>query len=108
MSQEPLEELKEVNDVPEVQRQPPKWWFIELWWESRDAFKELVKHILFFGMLIGALALFHVIIKNSGLPDEQKKVFDKVHFYISLIVLVIFSVSFIIKIIKFEYQGIKG
>jgi hypothetical protein len=85
--------------------QSTDWWFIELWWESREIFKELVRHILFFGMLIGSLILFHYVLERSGLPPDQKAALDKVHFWGSVISLVIFTVSFIIKLAFFEFRG---
>ena len=83
---------------------PQQFWLIEIWQENRGIFKELIKHILFFLLLLGSLIGFHEILARTGLPTNQKDMLDKVHFYGSIIALLIFSGSFIIKVIIFEFR----
>lgn len=89
---------------PSIERSQ-RWWWIELWYENRELFKELIKHLLiflaFFALLVGA----HELLRRSHVPKEQIDVIDKIHFYLSVISLVIFAVSFIIKLIVFEIRG---
>lgn len=84
-----------------------QFWFVELWKENREVFKELIKHIFFFLLLIGSLIGFHELLSRSTLPPNQKEMLDKVHFYMSIIVSVIFSFSFIIKAIIYEFRGMR-
>lgn len=92
--------------TPESSKEPSqRWWWNELWYENRELFKELIKHLLifltFFGFLVGA----HELLRRSHVPKEQIVVIDKIHFYLSVISLVIFAVSFIIKLVVFEVRG---
>lgn len=80
-------------------------WPIELWRENREIFKELIKDIAIFAVIIISLTAFHEILKLSTLPQESRNILDKVHFYASLIVFIIFSASFIIKVLVFEFRG---
>lgn len=96
-----------------LQKQAPaatsrQFWLVELWQESRGIFKELIKHVLFFLLLLGSLIGFHELLAKSGLPASQKELLDKVHFYASIITLLIFSGSFVIKVILFEVKGTRG
>lgn len=83
---------------------PQQFWPIELWIENRGIFKELIKHILLFLLLLGSLIGLHEILARSGLPANQKEIFDKLHFYASIITLSIFTGSFIIKVMLFEFR----
>ena len=82
------------QEEPETQRQ---YWFIELWTENRELFKELIKHVLIFGIFIGSIIGFHEILTRSTLPNDERELLNKVHFYMYLVALVIFAGSFIIK-----------
>jgi hypothetical protein len=84
-----------------------KWWWVELWVENRALFKEMVKHVLFFGGLIGSLEGFHKLLGVSKLPDAQRELLNRVHFDMYLVALVIFAISFIIKVLYLEYKGIR-
>jgi hypothetical protein len=88
-----------------IQQPRRRFWLFEIWDESRETFKEFIKHAIYFGLIYGSLAGFHALGARSGLPQEQLEVLDKVHFYASLIALVIFSASFIIKVLIFEFRG---
>lgn len=75
------------------------WWFIELWRENRELFKELVKHILLFVIFLVILELLHHLLKYSSISDGQKLILDIVDFHMVVIILAIFAVRFIIKAI---------
>jgi hypothetical protein len=83
------------------------YWFIQLWTDNRKLFQELIKHSLGFGLFIGLIAVLHYYSEHAGLPDQQKSTLGTVHFYFSIVWLVIFSVSFIIKWIILEYRGMR-
>ncbi len=80
-----------------------QWWIIEIWKEKREVFKVLVEHILFFLFLIGALLLFHHIIKISDLSDPRKEILETIDFYGVASALVIFTLSFIIKLLVLTF-----
>lgn len=81
---------------------------VELWNQNRRIFQELLKHVLIFTLFIGSLTLLHEVLKFSSLPNDRKEALDKIHFYMSVVALVIFSTSFMIKVIIFEFKDIKG
>jgi hypothetical protein len=87
--------------------QSRRWWWIELWLENRTLFKEFIKHVLFFLALFGALSLFRWLFHDSKVEPEQLTLLSKVHFYMFLILLVIFAGSFIIKVMIGEYREIR-
>lgn len=86
---------------------PRRFWVIELWEENREVFKELVKHILIFGVFIASLSGIHHLLKLSSLPENELGLLNKLHFYAYVIALVIFAGSFIIKVVIFEFRGIR-
>jgi hypothetical protein len=83
-------------------------WIVELWRDNRQIFKELVKHTVVFLLFVAALTLSEKILKYSSLADDRKSLLDKVEFYGSIIALVIFFGSFIIKVMIWEFNGIRG
>lgn len=66
------------------------WWWVELWSEKRELFKEAVAHLLVFSGLLGSLEVAHRLLATSTLPSEEINLLNKVHFYMSAIILVIF------------------
>jgi hypothetical protein len=88
-------------------RRHSSYWFVELWDENRKVFKELIKHIVFFAFLFGAVWLLDALSSISHLTEHKKNVLGDVHFYASIISVGTFSVSFIIKVLIIEYQGLK-
>lgn len=92
---------------PEDSKPPRRNFLIELWTENRGLFKELLKHILIFAIFIVSLTLLHEVLEFSSLPPDRKDALDKIHFYMSVVALVIFSTSFMIKVIIFEYKDMK-
>lgn len=84
-----------------------KCWIVEMWEEGRELFKELVRHILIFLIFFVGFELLHLLQKKSALPPHQMVIFEGIHFWTVVIVLGIFSIGFIIKVIVFEYRGVK-
>lgn len=84
------------------------YWFIQLWTDNRKLFQELIKHALGFGLFIGLISGLHYYSDHSGLPEHHKSTLGTVHFYFSIVWLVIFSVTFIIKWIILEYRGMRS
>lgn len=84
------------------------WWWVELWYEKRELFKEAVAHLLLFSGLLGSLEIAHRLLATSTLPSEEINLLNKVHFYMSAIILVIFAFSFIIKVLKWEFGKKNG
>jgi hypothetical protein len=83
------------------------YWFVELWIDNRKTFIEFIKHSLFFAFLAGAIWGFDEILTKSNLTIQKKGVLDDVHFYGTLVALVIFGGSFIIKVLVLEYRGFR-
>lgn len=81
----------------------PDWWWVELWVEKRQLFKEGVAHVLLFAGLLGSLEIAHWLLGKSSLPPEELYWLNKAHFYMYGIILVIFAFSFIIKVLKSEF-----
>jgi hypothetical protein len=80
-----------------------RWWWVELWFEKRELFKEAVAHVLLFAGLLGSLEVAHRLLEKSTLPADELYLLNKVHFYMYAIILVIFAFSFIIKALKSEF-----
>ncbi len=83
------------------------WWFIELWEDRREIFKNLAFHIIF--TFIGLLFLFlvHTLIEKSTLPQDEKELLQKMDFYIMVIVLGFFGIEFIFKMAVIIIKDIK-
>lgn len=88
--------------------EPPKdYWFEEMWYQGgRDVFIEIVRHFVFFWMLVGSIFLFSYALKKSALSAGQREALDGTHFVFYLVALAIFFVTFIIKITVMEFKGI--
>lgn len=83
------------------------YWHVELWRENRELFKEIVRHIAFFGIPIGSISGFHRLLDITRIPLEEAALLNKVHFYTYIILLLIFAVSFAIKVVYWELAGIR-
>ncbi len=81
---------------------PKDWWFFELWYANRELFKELIKHVVIFGLLFSALEGFHRVLNGSHLPAEELALLNKFHFWTSVVLFVIFTISLTIKAILYE------
>ena len=89
---------------PEHQK---RFWLIELWIENRELFKEFVKHAIFFLLLLTSLESFHRLMNLSSLDPQELKLFGKLHFYMSTMLLLLFALSFIMRVLKFEWRDVK-
>jgi hypothetical protein len=81
------------------------WFVLAVWDRIRPLLLELTVHILVFGLLLTVLTLFHYFIWRSELPDGQKEILDKLHFYGYVFILGIFTLSFIFKTLILEFRG---
>ena len=84
-----------------------RWWWIELWLENRRLFKEVVKHILLFGILASLLEIYHRIHQSSQLPVDESVLLNKIHFYGYIVLLVIMALCLVDSTMKcnFEING---
>jgi len=98
----------EEKTQPDKSLVPRKNFLMELWDHNREILKELLKHVLIFALFIGSLTLLHEVLRFSSLPNDRKEALDKIHFYMCVVALVIFSTSFMIKVIIFEFKDMKG
>jgi hypothetical protein len=86
---------------------PKDWWWVELWYENRQLFKELIKHAVIFAFFAVALELYHRTHKGSQLPPEEAVWFNKIHFYGYIVLLVILGGILFIKVAYIELKGIR-
>lgn len=94
-----------IENRPE--QHPKRLWLIELWIDNRELFKEFVKHAIFFLLLLAGLESFHRLLNLSSLDPQELKLFGKLHLYVSTMLLLLFALSFIMKVLKFEWRDIK-
>lgn len=88
-----------------VVNQSQEFWFFEVWHRFRPILIEGVLHILIFLTLYGSLMLFHYLGGKSNVPPYENDILTKVHFYGSIIILVVFTISFIIKTMTLVSKG---
>jgi hypothetical protein len=81
------------------------YWFVEAWREDRGFIKELFKHVFRYGLLIGTLALTKILIDHLDYPPDLLQPFEVVHYYGTLIIMLMFAISFILKVASFEFSG---
>jgi hypothetical protein len=84
------------------------WWLIEIWQESRAEFKAILTHVLVFTALIGGLAVLHPIISMLQYAPEEKEVLLVVDFIAVAAAIVVYSVSFILKVIVLQFVKAQG
>jgi hypothetical protein len=97
----PRREMPENLPVPPARKR--SWWWVELWGEKRQIFKEGVWHLFIFAGLLGSLEGAHRLLKMSTISPERIDFLDAVHFYMYAVILVVFATSFIIKVFKSEF-----
>jgi hypothetical protein len=95
---------KEKTSAPDSRR----FWLVEVWFEKRDIFKEFVADIVFFGVFLGSLDVFHRLITRTSLDPEQILLLNKTHFYLGYFGLLIFGLAFIITIVRLLFAGKKN
>ena len=76
---------------------PTDWWFVELWYRSRDFFIGFVEHAVAFGLLLLSLEIFHRILDQTSLDTHDKGLLARFHFYSYFVILVLFGISFFIQ-----------
>lgn len=97
-------QVRKIKSLPLTNK---RFWLFEIWDEYRETFKALVAHTLIFALLLGLLVLSHIVINKLDYPPERKELFDKIHYAGYVAVLIVFLISFIIKLMAFEYKGMK-
>lgn len=81
-----------------------KWWLVEIWEEHREVFKALIVHVLAFSFFISALVLINSLLELTRLPPKHKEILETIDFYGIVLGLVIFAISFIIKLLIFAFR----
>lgn len=74
------------------------------WIENREVFKALIEHVLLFALLILSLVSLDLLIQESTLAPERKELLDRIDFYLIILALVIFGISFIIKLLALSFR----
>ena len=89
---------------------PPahRYWFVEVWEEDRELFKELVKHIIRYSLLMISLFLTKHLVDHLDYPEDLKHPFEVIHYYGILIIVLLFTFFFILKILAFEVRRRRG
>ena len=82
------------NPVVAPQR---RWWGYEVWEDQRENFKALIGHVLFFLLLISALALGGFVIDLTHLTPGQKEFLHQLDFIGLFSCLLVFTIGFIIE-----------
>lgn len=67
-------------------------------------FKALIEHVLLFVLLILSLVLLHLLFQVITLPLERKHLLEAIDFYLIVLALVIFGVSFIIRLLVLTFR----
>lgn len=75
-------------------------WFVELWFEKRELFKEFMGEAFFIGVMLAILEIVHRLILRTSLEPQQISLLSKTHFYMTFGSLVILSLGFIITLLK--------
>lgn len=79
-------------------------WLIELWFENRELFKEFVKHVILFSLLLSSLECLHRLLMLSSLAPQELNLLGKLHFFMSATILLIFATGFIIRVLRSEFR----
>jgi len=89
-----------LNELQRYFEERRRWWFIELWFEKRELFKEFVGEAFFIASMLVALDIIHRLIATTTLEPYQVALLSKAHFYMSFASLGILSLGFIITLMK--------
>ena len=80
---------------------PPKtWWWVEVWYEKRQLFKELVTYGAIFCVLFSMLVISHWIIMQS--PLEIARVLLTFHLWNFMVLIIIFALRSSIRAVLLE------
>lgn len=97
-----------MEDQSSIVQQQRQFWLKEIWDERRETFKALVADTLLFSFVLAVLSASHFFLEKLHYPPQRKELIERIHFYGYLIILVIFITGVIIKILAYEYKGIRG
>ena len=87
---------------------PPKtWWWVELWHEKRQLFKEGVTYTAIFGVLFGMLVFSHWLIVQSPLEFARVLVLEHFHFWNFIVLIIIFALRSSIRAVLLELGLLK-
>lgn len=76
------------------------YWYIELWQEKRELFKEFMGEVGLVGLFLLSFEVFHRALGMTSLEADQVELLNKTHFYLHYGSLVILSFGFIITVLK--------
>jgi cell division protein FtsW (lipid II flippase) len=76
-----------------------RFWLYEIWDESRDIFKALVRDTLVFVFVVAVLAGGHYLLELLGLTDERRAFLDRWHFRITTTVWLLLSCFLLLEIV---------
>jgi hypothetical protein len=92
----------------EIETARQDFWFVEMWKENREVFKELVLHVIKYLLLILILFASHYLLRVFDYPRDRKEIFDNIVYYAIVTSFVIFAVSFVMKLRHFEFPKKKN
>ena len=81
-----------------------KLWIAEIWQEIRTILKEFLAHAIFTLLLILALSFFEYVITKSSLSAYHKSILEEIDFWGIVGALLVFVVSFIIKLFLLQVR----
>ena len=84
-----------------------RFWPFELWNENRELFKEFMKHMALFVLLIASLEFMHRISALMTLPPEHVHLLSNIHFFLNVFLLLIFAFSLTMRVILTEFRSTK-
>ena len=86
---------------------PKTWWWIELWYEKRQLFKECVTYIAISSVLFGMLVISKWIIVQSPLEIARALVLEHFHFWNLIVLIIIFALRSSIRAVLLELGLLK-
>jgi len=75
-----------------------RFWPVEVWLESREIFKALVRDTLAFLFVVAVLAAGHWLIQIIGLSGDQQSFLERWHFRLTVAVWILLSCFLIVEI----------
>jgi hypothetical protein len=84
-------------------RRPP--WPKELWHEYREVFKAIIGETLITATVIFVLIVWDYLL--GGISEEKRTLLDKIHYYFSLGIMIIFGGSSVLKMLILAVRSIQ-
>lgn len=81
-------------------------WAKELWREYREVFKAIVGETLLTGILTFILIVWDYLLR--GTSEQKHHTLDKMHYYFSLVIMLIFAASSTLKMLILVVRSIQG